>query len=162
MNKMNVAGKCVLALFCVSGCATRTQSGAAIGAASGAAIGAGVGSVVNSSVGAGALIGAGMGAVSGAIIGNQMDEQEDRRKQELKDRQTADAALPQDRYIANREITKQNIIEWSRGGVPKQVIIDRIERSGTKFSLTAADENKLRENAVSEEVMLAMRETSRR
>lgn len=162
MKKTNLAGKCVVALVCASGCATKTQSGAAIGAASGAALGAGVSSVVSSSVGAGALIGAGVGAVSGAIIGNQMDEQEQRRAKELQDRQAADAALPQERYIANREVTKQNVIDWSRHGVPKQVIIDRIERSGSKFSLTAADDNRLRESSVPEEVMLAMRASARR
>lgn len=146
-------------LCCVGGCATKTQTGAAIGVAGGAALGAGVGSLVNSSVGAGALIGAGAGAVSGAIVGNQIDEQDRRREQELRERSTT---RPADAYFTNESITQAKVIEWSRHGVPQQVIVDRIERSGSRFSLAAADENRLREAGVSEDVVLAMKQTSRR
>ena len=162
MKNAIVVGKMCLSLICVGGCATRTQSGAAIGAAGGAALGAGVGSVVNSSAGAGALIGAGMGAVSGAIIGNQMDEQEKRRETELQERHATGGDPAPGQYTANQPVSKQSVVEWSRHGVSNQVIIDRIERSGTRFSLTAADENMLRENGVSEDVVLTMRQTSRK
>lgn len=145
---------------CLGGCATKTQSGAVIGTAGGAALGAGVGSLVNSSAGAGALIGAGVGAVSGAIVGNEIDQQDRRREQELKER--AAQTQPADAYADKTAITQQQIIEWTRHGVPQQVIVDRIERSGTRYKLTAADENTLRENGVSEEVVAAMKQTARR
>lgn len=150
-----------MTLTCLCGCASKTETGAAIGAAGGAALGAGVGSLVNSSAGAGALIGAGVGAVSGAIVGNQVDEQDRRREKELRERAlttkpTADA------YAANDPISTAKVIEWSKVGVPTAVIVDRIERSGARFKLSAADENHLRENGVSEDVLMAMKQTGRR
>jgi uncharacterized protein YcfJ len=145
---------CLLSLCLVAGgCATRTESGATIGAASGAAVGAGIGSLVNSSAGAGALIGASVGALSGALIGNEMDAQERRHQQEQRSQPTT---------YTNSAISKADIITWTRNGMPQEVIVDRIERSGTRFSLTAADENTLRENGVSEEVLRVMKQSARR
>jgi hypothetical protein len=146
--------------LCLGGCATKAQSGTAIGTAGGAALGAGVGSLVHSSAGAGALIGAGVGAVSGAIVGNEIDQQDRRHAQELKDR--AAQTQPADGYTDSATITQGQVIEWTKHGVPQQVIVDRIERSGTRFKLTAADENTLREKGVSEEVVAAMKQTARR
>lgn len=137
------------------GCANKTQSGSAIGAGTGAAIGASVGSLVHSSAGAGALIGVGVGALSGALIGNAMDEQDKRQAQELRN-------LPPNKNYVNSPVSKQDVVDWNRRGVKDEVIIDRIERSGTRFYLTAADENMLRENGVKEEVVRAMKDTTRR
>ena len=151
---MVVAGLIILAGS--SGCANSTQTGAGVGAASGVAIGAGVGSLVNSSAGAGALIGAGVGAISGALIGNQIDEQDRRQEEQLRSLQ------PTKGYVANSKITQQDVIDWTHRGVKEEIIIDRIERSGMQFHLAAADENRLRENGVSEEVVRTMKLTARR
>ena len=140
----------------LAGCANKTQSGAAIGAGAGAAIGAGVGSLVHSSAGVGALIGAGAGALSGALVGNAMDEQDKRQVQEYRTLQPTQA------YVTNSTVSKQDVIDWTRRGVSTEVIADRIDRSGTRFSLTAADENMLRENGVKEQVIQAMKQTARK
>lgn len=143
-------------LVVAAGCANKTQSGAAIGAASGAALGAGVGSLVNSSAGVGALIGVGAGTISGALIGSEMDEQDRRHREELRQ------SPPASGYVGNPKVSKDDVIDWSRHGVTDEIIIDRVDRSGTVFHLTAADENALREKGVSEDVVQAMKQTSRR
>ncbi len=55
------------------GCATKTQTGAAVGAAGGAVIGAVTG--VGGGTAQGAIIGAAVGGAAGAIIGSIMDKQ---------------------------------------------------------------------------------------
>lgn len=148
------AGAVILPGVC--GCSSHTKTGAGIGAASGVAIGAGVGSLVNSSAGAGAVIGAGVGAISGALIGNEIDQQDRRHAEELRN------SPPASGYVASSKVTQQNVIDWTQRGVHDDIIIDRIERSGTQFDLRAADENRLRENRVSEDVVRAMKQTAQR
>ena len=144
-----------LVMLAGGGCANHTQTGAGVGAASGVAIGAVVGSLVNSSAGAGAMIGAGVGAISGALIGNQIDEQDRRQEREQRSRPPTTA------YVGSSRITPDDVIEWTHRGVKDEIIIDRIERSGAQFHLRAADENRLRENRVSEDVVRAMKQTAR-
>jgi uncharacterized protein YcfJ len=144
-------------LIPVGGCANNTQSGAAIGAVSGGAIGAGVGSLSHSSAGVGALIGVGAGALTGALIGNVVDDAQDKKQtEEFRDLQ------PTKGYVAASTVSKQDVIEWTRRGTKDDIILDRIDRSGTRFYLTAADENMLREHGVSEDVIKAMKQTARR
>ncbi len=57
-----------------AGCATRSQTGAAIGAGSGAAVGGLIGRAAGNTA-AGAIIGAAVGGAAGAVIGNYMDRQ---------------------------------------------------------------------------------------
>jgi hypothetical protein len=63
---------CVLGAMSIGGggCATNTETGAAVGGASGAAIGA---SVFRTSPLAGAVLGGAFGALTGAAIGNAAD-----------------------------------------------------------------------------------------
>ncbi len=56
------------------GCASKTETGAAVGAGTGAAAGALIGAATGNTV-VGALIGAAVGGTAGAIIGNYMDRQ---------------------------------------------------------------------------------------
>lgn len=58
----------------VIGCATKTQTGAAVGAGGGAVVGGLIGKATGSTV-RGAIIGAAVGGAAGAIIGAQMDKQ---------------------------------------------------------------------------------------
>jgi outer membrane protein OmpA-like peptidoglycan-associated protein len=57
-----------------TGCATRTQTGAAVGAGSGAVVGGIIGRAAGNTA-AGAIIGAAVGGAAGAVIGNYMDRQ---------------------------------------------------------------------------------------
>jgi outer membrane protein OmpA-like peptidoglycan-associated protein len=61
-------------LFAVAGCATKSQTGAAVGAGSGAVVGGLIGKAAGSTA-AGAILGAAVGGAAGAIIGGYMDRQ---------------------------------------------------------------------------------------
>ncbi len=58
----------------ISGCATKSQTGAAVGAGSGAVVGGLIGKAAGSTA-AGAILGAAVGGAAGAIIGGYMDRQ---------------------------------------------------------------------------------------
>jgi len=68
----------VVAVYVVSACATKTQSGALLGAGAGGLAGAGIGALAGGGKGAvvGGAVGAAAGAGAGALIGNYMDKQE--------------------------------------------------------------------------------------
>lgn len=141
------------------GCANKTQTGALVGGLGGAAVGAGIGSVSHGRAGAGALIGGAVGAIGGALIGNSMDKQDEEQRQRDEARATRESGRA--RISESAPITKQEIISWSSHGTKDDVIIDRIDRSGAVFHLTAADENRLRDAGVSEQVIRAMKDTAR-
>jgi hypothetical protein len=152
----------------LAGCETKAQTGALVGGAGGAALGAGIGSMSHARAGEGALIGGAVGALGGYIVGNEMDKADQRERD-----RNAVRATREDRYAApapgqapaaapNQHVTKNDVIKWTDQGTKDDVIIDRIERSGTVFHMTAADENELRDAGVSEEVVRAMKDTARR
>ena len=64
------------------GCATRSQTGAAVGAGSGAVVGGLIGRAAGNTA-AGAIIGAAVGGAAGAVIGNYMDRQAAEMEQDL-------------------------------------------------------------------------------
>jgi|ERR1700733_1791214 len=147
------------ALFCLStvgfiGCQNKEENGALIGGAGGAVVGGTIGSVSHSRAGEGALLGAAVGAIGGAIVGHsldQADETNDHQAEREYDR----------RHSSDQWISKADVIDWTQRGVSDDVIIDRIQRSGTVFHLTAADENDLRDHDVSEAVIRVMRDSTR-
>src|SRR5439155_1989220 len=151
------------------GCESKAQTGALVGAGGGALLGGAIGSLSHSRAGAGAAIGAGAGAIGGYLVGNEMDK---------KDQKTRDGAAARSARTARSDdsqsppprntvaptgdgVSRDDVIRWSKDGVKDEIIIDRIERSGTAFRLTAADETALRDANVSEEVLRAMKNTSR-
>ena len=136
----------------LAGCANNTETGMLVGGAGGAAAGAAVGSA-SGHAGSGAVIGGAVGLIGGGLVGNSVD-------------QADHARAGQDEYSATASppgpITSDDVAAWSRKGTRDEVIIDRIERSGTVFHLTAADEDTLRGQGVSDDVVRAMKETARR
>lgn len=73
-SKLLITSIATIGLISFTGCATKTQSGAAIGAGTGALLGQAIGKNTSSTV-----IGAGIGAIAGAAIG-QNEEIKDRVK----------------------------------------------------------------------------------
>ena len=144
----------------VVGCESKAGTGAIVGGAGGAAAGGLIGSMSHARAGEGALIGGAIGAIGGALIGHGMDES-DKKKAEENDRY-ADRSSYHQSAVANPNVTKKDVISWTARGTRDDVIIDRIERSGTVYHLTAKDENELRDQGVSEEVIQAMKATARR
>jgi len=151
------------------GCETKAQTGALVGAGGGALVGGAIGSLSHSRAGAGAAIGAGVGALGGYLVGNEADKK-DQKARDAAARDSArtsnyngyqSAPPPKAATSIQGAVTRDDIIRWTRDGVKDEIIIDRIERSGTAFRLTAADENALRDANVSEEVVRSMKNTSR-
>jgi uncharacterized protein YcfJ len=144
---------CLLAVGFI-GCQNNTENGALIGGAGGAAVGGAIGSVSHSRAGEGSLLGAAVGAIGGALVGHSMDQADaidDHAAQREYDR----------RHSSEQWISKADVIDMTQRGVSDDVIIDRIEHSGTIFQLTAADENDLRDHDVSEAVIRVMRDSMR-
>ena len=148
----------------VVGCETKAGTGALIGGGGGALAGGAIGSMSHARAGEGALIGAGIGAIGGALIGHSMDKADQKKTEEryaerdYDRRHTATgSAAPQ-----TLGVSKGDVVTWTQQGTRDDLIIDRIERSGTVFHLTAADESDLRDRGVSESVIRAMRDTQRR
>lgn len=59
-------------------------------------------------------------------------------------------------------VTEADVINWTSANLSDSIIIHRIDRCGVRFHLTAADENKLRDQGVSESVIQSMKATCRR
>jgi hypothetical protein len=72
-----------MACVVLAGCASKSQTGAAVGTAGGAVIGGVIGKVAGSTS-KGAIIGAVVGGTAGAIIGAQMDKQAKELEQNIK------------------------------------------------------------------------------
>jgi surface antigen len=171
----------------IAGCETKAGTGALVGGAAGAGIGAIVGNNSHGRTASGAAIGGAVGAIGGALIGNEMDkkDREAARQREYDDYHSgrdrhyrsssdgvggyddADPYAPRRRSNPTYEsratgVSKEDVIEWTRRGDRDEQIVDRIDRSGTTFNLSSRDENRLRDNGVSEEVIRAMKDTARR
>jgi hypothetical protein len=143
--------------FGLVGCETKGQSGALMGGLGGAAVGAIIGHQ-SGHAGTGALIGAAVGTGGGYIAGNEMDKADAREEARYQRATRVDReARYQTSGGSHRTVTKRQVIDWTRQGVKDELIIDRIEQSGTVFSITVTDENELRDAGVSEEVIRSMK-----
>ena len=104
------------------GCESNTQNGALIGGLGGAAAGGEIGSTSHARAGKGASICAGAGVVGGPVVGDQVD----------KDQQAAYARSNESRsYHSSASVTREDVVNWSNRGVRDDIIIDRVERSGS-------------------------------
>jgi hypothetical protein len=164
-NRLVVVGLLGLGLTgTAGGCATKTQTGLLVGGAGGAAAGAAIGSA-GGNAGKGALIGGAIGLIGGGLIGHAADKSDeaDRERQlredEQRSRQYASRSAAPSR---GARLSQDQVVTWTQAGTRDDLIIDRIERSDTVFRLTAADEQSLRREGVSDDVIYAMKDTARR
>ena len=155
----------LLGLGLSAGCATKTQTGLLVGGAGGAAAGAAIGSA-GGNAGKGALIGGAIGLIGGGLIGHAADKSDEAdhertlREDEQRSRQYASrSAVP---ARGGSRLSAEQVVTWSQAGTRDDIIIDRIERSDTVFRLTAGDEQHLRRQGVSDDVIYAMKDTARR
>lgn len=123
--------------------------GGLIGAATGAAIGNATGNT-----GAGAAIGAGVGAITGGLIGNEMDTSEAKTKVQIA--QVA-ASVP-----ANGPLALQQIAQMAQSGMSDAVIIGQIRATRSVYVLTPEDLTWLKQQQVSDPVVLEMQATATR
>ncbi len=163
LNQKFKRGICVVLITAVGvGCETKAQSGALIGGLSGAALGGAIGNN-NGSAAGGAAIGGVAGVLGGALIGHGLDKQDQKRAktERYDDYDRSQSAYSYETESAKR-IGNREVIDWTNRGVNDEIIVDRIERSGQVFRLTAAEENQLRDASVSPSVIRAMKNTARR
>jgi surface antigen len=135
-----------------TGCATHTETGAGLGGLIGAGTGALIGSQTGHA-GTGALIGAGVGALSGGLIGAGQDEV-DRKNAARVAAATARPAAP--------PMSIHDVVQMTKQGVSDDLIIAQIRNSGSVFVLQASDITALCQEGVSNRVIQAMMDTSRR
>jgi hypothetical protein len=109
-----------------------------------------------------------VGALGGYLVGNEADKKDQKARDATAARSARASSSndyqsppPRNSTVTSDGVSRDDVIRWSKDGVKDEVIIDRIERSGTAFRLTAADETALRDANVSEEVLRAMKNTSR-
>lgn len=184
MNKTKLTSSVLIVAlsFSAVGCQSDSGTGTAIGAGAGAGAGALIGSAVSGHGNRteGALVGAGAGALIGGLSGYAIGREGDKKKEAAKrerDREDRYYQTPaQPTYTppaqqtpaytppaaAAQALTKADVKLWASQGVREDIIIDRIQRSGTRFNLSAADENELRDARVSEAVIREMKATANR
>jgi uncharacterized protein YcfJ len=162
-----IKAKCVSAVLLgstmfasLTGCETKAGTGALVGGAAGAGIGAIIGHNSHGRTGSGALIGGAVGAIGGALVGNEMDKADKRKAEEERYDRRAYSSPPPREYASVNRVSKEDVIAMSNRGLRDGEIIDRIDRSGTVYHLSAADENDLRDARVSENVIREMKDTA--
>lgn len=147
MKKTLLLLLCAFVVFLNSGCQTN-KSRAAEGAVIGGVLGATAGGIVGHQshhAGEGVGIGAAAGALAGAIIGSQI----------AKPQQSAEPTAPAQGVSAN-QMTIQQVVDLAKQGAHEDVIIDKIRLSNSRFNLTAADIDYLKQQGVSQKVIDAM------
>jgi hypothetical protein len=140
-----------LAFGVLAGCSSKAGTGAVVGGIGGAAVGGLIGSKSHARAGEGALIGGAIGALGGAAIGHGQDK---------KDKHDEANNKPAPPPATTAKVTRSDVIEWSQTSVSDDIIVDRIQRSGSTFYLTDADVKQLRDARVSERVINAMKATA--
>ena len=130
-----------------------------------AAVGGLIGSNSHARAGEGALIGGAVGALGGALVGHGMDKADEKKREEANSSQRyrERGAEPSTYNTYNsasasgNRITNLTVMDWTRQGVKEEIIIDRIQRSGQTFVVTASDERDLRNAGVRQTVIDAMK-----
>ncbi|GIW96230.1 MAG: hypothetical protein KatS3mg110_4271 [Pirellulaceae bacterium] len=122
------------------------DQGALIGGVGGAGLGAAIGRKTGNPV-AGAVLGAAAGTLTGAAIGESIDAQ-----------QAATAAIAS---RAGRPVSFSQVIQMTRAGLSDDVIVAHIEANGVERRPTADDLVKLKNDGVSDRVLLAMQQNAR-
>jgi uncharacterized protein YcfJ len=132
--------------FIACGCANQ-QNHAVEGAAVGGVVGAGAGAIIghqSGHTGGGALIGGALGALTGALVGTNMPKSQQGQETQ------GQVAQP------SQQISIDEVVSMTGQGVNDDVIIDRIHMTGSKFSLTSAQVDVLKQKGVSQKVINAM------
>lgn len=128
--------------------------GTVVGGALGAITGALIGGKKNR--GGGALIGAGVGALSGNLIGRHKDEADAYRAAV-----GASTVARANQQAAARAVTNLDLIRMTQAGVGDDLIISTIRARGARLDLSPEALIALKENGVSERVMIAAQAMTR-
>jgi hypothetical protein len=134
-----------LLLLPACGCATNAQTDALAGGGAGAVAGGLLSHGNPVAMAAGGLLGAGVGS----IIGSSQDKAEH-------DKKIAQAQANAAAYAAANQMTLQQIVQMSQGGISDTVIIRQMDATGSVFNLRPEDIQYLHDQRVSDQVISAM------
>lgn len=141
-----------------TGCSTMNNTEK--GALGGGAIGAGVGTVIGAATGnprTGAAVGTAIGAGVGALAGNDMDREDKARKDAIRlaEAQAASQAKP---------LGMIDVVQMANSNPPigDDVIINSIRSSRANFQLSPTDIAYLKQNNVSDRVIIEMQNSAGR
>lgn len=128
------------------GCAS-SENNAVGGAVVGGAVGAGAGAIIghqSGRAGGGALIGGALGALTGALVGTNTPKHQ--------------AAQPSQAsgQVNSQQVSIDEIVTMAGQGVNDDVILDKIRVSNSRFTLTSAQVEVLKQKGVSQRVINAM------
>ena len=130
--------------------ASDTVIGGLLGAATGAIAGG------HKHAGAGALIGAGVGAVTGNFVGQSKD-----RPDERKAAAGAATAANLNQQAAAMAVTNADLVGMTRAGVSDDLIVSTMRSRGTQLDLSPPSLIALKQNGVSDRVVLAAQDMNR-
>jgi uncharacterized protein YcfJ len=136
----------LISIFLITGCATKTGTGALAGVGIGAAAGGLIGG------GEGALIGGAIGALGGGLVGSALDEQD----RQIMERTSPSTVNKMDR---SEPLTINDIIKLSQGGVSDNSIIRYINDTNTSYSLSRSQVRRLQQAGVSQKIINYMIDT---
>src|SRR6185312_15506271 len=101
--------------------------------------------------------GAGVGAVTGNLLGRSKDREDERRAA------TGAAAVGQmNQQAAAMAVTEYDLLQMTRAGVSDDVIISTIRSSGTRLDLSPQALISLRQQGVSDRVVMAAQQMNGR
>lgn len=130
----------------------------------GAAVGSGLGALTGAIVGhqtghkaEGALIGAAAGALGGGLLGNAKDSQEEAEA-------WASYANHQERVRQAQQtaVAAEDIVQMTQAGLSDEIIIQSIQNRGIKFDSSPRHLMFLKQSGVSERVISAVQQHTRR
>jgi len=137
-------------LLSISLCGCSTMNNTQAGAATGGVLGAGIGALAARH---NPLVGAAIGGGAGALLGGAVGSHEDRAE-----KRHADAVqAAQQQYAATHpQLSLTDIVQMSQLHHSDTIIINQIRTTNSYFSINAADVTYLREQGVSEGVIVEM------
>lgn len=146
----------VISLAAPSHGQTYTAEGATLGGVAGAIAGGIIGHQ-NDETPEGALIGGAVGAITGGLIGNAKD---DRLRQQHLYRQ----GMYQQQQLINqraaRAVSMSDVVSMTRSGLSDGLIINQVRSNGVQRQLQTHDIIALHQQGVSENVIVAMQQSS--
>jgi hypothetical protein len=130
-----------------------TVGGTVVGGGLGALTGAVIGGKKNR--GEGALIGAGVGALTGGLLGKAQDNADSRHAAV-----GSSVAAHANAQVAAQAVTNYDLVDMTRAGLSEDVIISTVRSRGGRFDLSPSALIALKQNGVSDRVVIAAQSMS--
>lgn len=158
MKKISAAVVSLAMAVSACGCAN-SNNRALEGAAVGGIVGAGAGAIIghqSGSGGKGALLGGALGALAGSLVGSNIKKEPAASQDQAAKTSQGEVTQTAASSASSQQVSVDEIVTMAGQGVNDDVIIDRIRLTNSKFSLTPAQVDMLKQKGVSQRVINAM------